>query len=171
MVEFRQEKAGDESAIRSVNEQTFGSSAEADLIEALRRRKAVALSMVALESDNIAAHILFTEVTIRNRQSQPRALALGPMAVLPEYQRKGIGSKLLEASMEKCRELGCEAVFVLGYPAFYSKFGFVPAGNYGLKCEFDVPDGVFMALELRSNVLVGCAGTVIYNEQFKQFEK
>ena len=167
MITFRQEEPGDQLAIRRVNEHGFGGGEEAVLVDALRQANAVVLSMVALDGEDIIAHILFTEVLLTQADTQFAALGLGPMAVLPSHQRKGIGSQLLEIALDKCRRLDYDFVVVLGHPEFYSKFGFSPAKPHGISCEFDAPDEAFMVLELRENGLAGRSGTVHYRDEFR----
>jgi len=167
MIKFRQEKPGDQLAIRGVNVQGFGTSEEADLVDALRQANAIVLSMVALDGEDIIAHILFTEVVVTRADSRFTGIGLGPMAVLPCYQRKGIGSRLLQIALDKCRRLDYDFVVVLGHPEFYSKFGFSPAKPYGISCEFDAPDEAFMVLELRENALAGSSGIVHYRDEFR----
>lgn len=167
MVTFRQEKPGDESAIRRINEQGFGGSEEANIVDALRQANAIMLSMVALDGEDVVAHILFTEVEIVGADSQFKGLGLGPMAVLPSHQRKGIGTQLLQIALDKCRLLDYDFVVVLGHPEFYSKLGFSPAKPHGFGCEFDAPDEAFMVLELRENGLAGHSGTVHYRHEFR----
>lgn len=167
MTELRVEKSGDEPGVRRVNEQAFGQPGEANLVDALREHNAVVLSMLAVEGNEIVGHILFTEVTISNSTGSFQALGLGPMAVLSSRQRRGIGSQLLKEALTKCRELGHDIVVVVGYPEFYSRFGFVPAKARGLECEFDVPDEAFMVLELRPGALAGRTGRVRYQQEFR----
>jgi putative acetyltransferase len=167
MITFRQEESGDQFAIRRVNEQGFGTSEEADLVDALRQANAIILSMVALDGEDIIAHILFTEVVVMQADSQFTGLGLGPMAVLPCHQRKGIGTQLLKIALDKCRHLDYDFVVVLGHPEFYSRFGFSPAKPHGIRCEFDAPDEAFMVLELRENALAGRSGTVHYRDEFR----
>lgn len=167
MITFRQEELGDRPSIRRVNEKGFGTGEEADLVDALRRANAIILSMVALDGEDIIAHILFTEVIIMQADSRFTGLSLGPMAVLPCHQRKGIGTQLLQIALDKCRLLDYDFVVVLGYPEFYSKFGFSPAKPYGISCEFDAPDEAFMILELRENGFVGRRGVVHYRDEFR----
>jgi putative acetyltransferase len=167
MIEFRLERPGDEPAIRRVNEQAFGQPGEANLVDALRAHNVVVLSMVAVAGNDIVGHVLFTEVTISRGDSCFQALGLAPMAVLPAYQRRGIGSQLLRSAIDECRRLDHEIVVVVGYPDFYSRFGFVPAKPRGLECEFDVPMEAFMDLELRDNALAGRGGRVEYQAEFR----
>jgi putative acetyltransferase len=165
---FRAEQIGDELAIRCVNEQAFGRAEEADLVDALRKRGASVLSMVATDNDRVVGHVLFTEAIVTEANPQFRALCLGPMAALPTHQRRGIGSQLLQRALDKCRELDYDAVVVIGHPGFYPRFGFVPAKLKHIRCEFDVPDEAFMVLELREDALAGRTGIVRYQPEFSE---
>jgi len=93
---------------------------------------------------------------------------LTPMAVLPAHQRKGIGSQLVRVGLEACHRLGHDIVVVLGHPSYYPRFGFVPAKQRGIDCEFEVPDEAWMVLELREGVLAGRSGTVKYRPEFQE---
>ena len=93
-------------------------------------------------------------------------MGLGPMAVAPDYQRKGIGSALVRAGLTSCKQLGCQAVVVLGHAEYYPRFGFAPAVRYAIRCEYDVPDDVFMIIELEPGALRGASGVVRYDEAF-----
>ncbi|MHC4624196.1 MAG: GNAT family N-acetyltransferase [Planctomycetota bacterium] len=168
VTDFRREQPGDEPVIRHVNEQAFGQPNEASLVDVLRERGAAVLSMVATDDDQVVAHVLFTEAVVTETDSQFKALCLGPMAVLPSYQRRGIGSRLLECALDKCRELDYDAVVVVGHPEFYPRFGFVPARLKGVRCEFDVPDEAFMVLELQEDGLAGRTGVVRYQPEFNK---
>ena len=166
MMTFRREQIGDEAAIRVLNEQAFGQPNEANLVDALRERGAFVLSMVATDSNQVVGHVLFTEAIVTQADAQFKALGLGPMAVLPSHQRKQIGSRLLQSALDECRELGYDAVVVIGHPEFYPRFGFVPAKLKGIRCEFDVPEDVFMVLELREDALAGGTAVVKYQPEF-----
>ena len=164
----RQERPQDIAGIRRLNEQAFGQPAEADLVDLLRARGKVILSLVAAQGDLIVGHILFSPVMIESEGNLFAAAGLAPMAVLPELQKQGIGSQLVEHGLEQCRKTGHECVVVLGHAEYYPRFGFVPASRYGLKCEYDVPDEVFMALELRKGALKGREGIARYEPEFKE---
>jgi putative acetyltransferase len=166
MVAIRDESREDAGAIRFVLEQAFGESNEADLVEMLRRRGAITLSLVAVQENEVVGHILFSPVTIESAGSTLNAIGLGPMAVLPPYQRKGIGSQLVRIGLEQCAQAGHEIVVVVGHPEYYPRFGFAPAKQRGIRCEFDVPDDVFMVLELREGAVGGRGGIVKYQPEF-----
>ncbi|MHC4212539.1 MAG: GNAT family N-acetyltransferase [Planctomycetota bacterium] len=165
---FREEKPEDVAQIRRLNDLAFGETGEGELVDKLRQREAITLSMVAEDKGKILGHILFTNVAIRNNEAEFTALGIGPMAVLPQYQRKGIGSGLMEAAIEKCRELGHEIVVVLGHPEFYPRFGFVTSAPLGIRCQFDAPEEAFMVLELCENALRGRCGVVSYRDEFNE---
>lgn len=168
MMIVRQERPEDVAGIRHVNVQAFGQPAEADLVDLLRTRGKVILSLVATQNERIVGHILFSPVMIESEGGLFTAVGLAPMAVLPELQKQGIGSQLVKHGLEQCRQTGHECVVVLGHAEYYPRFGFVPASRYGLKCEYDVPDEVFMALELREGALKDRTGIAKYQPEFNE---
>lgn len=168
MLIVRNEKPEDFAAIHEVNEKAFGQPAEANLVAALRANGHVTLSLVAAQDDNVVGHILFSPVTIESDEKILTALGLAPMAVLPEHQNQGIGSKLVRAGLDECRKALHDIVVVLGHPEFYPRFGFTPASRYGIKSEYDVRDEVFMIMELREGALLGCSGIVKYLPEFSE---
>ena len=93
-------------------------------------------------------------------------MGLGPMAVVRASQRQGIGSALVRDGLDACKRIGVSAVVVIGRPTYYPRFGFMPASGFGLHCQYDVPDDVFMAAELDSGALNGAAGMVRYHPVF-----
>ncbi|HUU08019.1 MAG TPA: N-acetyltransferase, partial [Dehalococcoidales bacterium] len=94
------------------------------------------------------------------------AITLAPIAVLPAHQRQGIGSQLVRAGLEECRQLGHEIVVVVGHPDYYPRFGFAPGKPRGIGCEFEAPDEAWMVLELREGALAGRDGTVKFQPEF-----
>ncbi|MDH3728051.1 MAG: N-acetyltransferase [Myxococcales bacterium] len=162
---IRPEDPNDLAAVHAVNEAAFETSAEADLVDALRGKAQPLISLVAEVAGSIVGHILFSPVKLAD-QSGHMLMGLGPMAVIPQHQRQGIGSALVREGLKRCTESGCEAVVVLGHPAYYPRFGFVPASRYGVSSEYDVPDDVFMIMELQPGSLRGVSGKVSYDEAF-----
>ena len=162
---IRSERPEDIAAIRHVNEAAFATPAEADLIDALRQQAQPIVSLVAIDGDAVVGHILFSPVTLSSHP-EVRIMGLAPMAIVPVRQRQGIGSGLVRAGLEECRRLGSDAVVVLGHAAYYPRFGFAAASRFGIASEYDVPDDVFMALELETAVLRGKSGTIRYHPAF-----
>lgn len=165
-VVIREESPADASAVRDVNERAFGTPLEAGIVEALRGSDG-SISLVATSADRVVGHILFTPVTV-DSSAGVRVAGLAPMAVLPEHQRAGIGSRLVRAGLDACRRGGYGAVVVLGHPAYYPRFGFTRADAHGLSCEFPVPPEAFMVLGLQPEVLARLSGTVRYRPEFAE---
>jgi putative acetyltransferase len=162
---IRPETDADRTAVHAVNEAAFETPAEANLVETLRAKGAELISLVADVDGAIVGHILFSPVLL-TEPSHLNVMGLGPMAVAPQHQRKGIGSALVREGLNHCRQRGCHAVVVLGYAEYYPRFGFVPAVRYGLRSEYDVPDDVFMIAELEGGALQGASGLIRYDEAF-----
>ena len=167
MVSIRREISEDVESIRCVNEQAFGQKAEAEIVDNLRNRSALSLSLVAVQNSEVVGHIAFSPVVIESECSSFEAISLAPMAVLPAHQRKGIGSQLARAGLEECRRLGHEIVVVLGHPDYYPRFGFVLAKPKGVDCEFEVPEDAWMILELEEGALAGRRGIVKFQPEFQ----
>jgi putative acetyltransferase len=170
MLIIRPEEPRDIAAIHHVNEQAFGRPAEANLVDALRRNGRVTLSLVAEDDGRIVGHVLFSPVTIESGDDQFAGVGLAPMAVLPELQNRGIGSLLVKRGLDHCREAGHPFAVVLGPPEYYPRFGFVPASRFCVKCEYDVRDEVFMAIELREGALGNRAGILKYQVEFNEVD-
>jgi putative acetyltransferase len=168
-IDVRHERPGDEAAIRLVNDLAFGQFDESRIVDAVRAAGKATVSLVATGGQDIVGHILFTPVTLGFDAQDRRLLGLGPIAVLPEHQRHGVGSLLIRAGLSECASRGAVAIVVLGHPSYYPRFGFQPASRFGLRCEYDVPDDVFMALELAPGSLGGMAGTIRYVPEFGAF--
>lgn len=165
---IRPEAPQDQSAVFRINELAFGQPNEARLVDALRPAARPYLSLAAVEGDQVVGHILFTPVTIEFEGSASSALGLAPMAVIPERQRQGIGSQLVREGLDECARQGHGVVVVLGHPRFYPRFGFVTAATRGLRCEYPVPDEVFMVAELIPGALQGRTGLVKYRPEFAE---
>lgn len=163
---IRREAPQDIAAIRHVNEQAFGGTAEANAIEALRARGAATLSLVAVIDDRVVGHLFFTPATIETAEHTWPALGLAPLSVLPEYQRQGIGTALMKAGLAECARLGYERVIVLGHPNYYPRFGFMRASQYGIRCEWEAPDEAFMVLELQRGALDSVSGIARYQPEW-----
>jgi putative acetyltransferase len=168
VITIRAENAEDIPAVRRVNKLSFGRPQEAALVDALRAVAHPQVSLVAVEDGQILGHIFFSPVSIEPEDAHPAALGLAPMAVLPAYQRQGIGSQLVREGLRECQRIGCNVVVVLGHPEYYPRFGFMPASQKGLRCEYPVPDEVFMVAELEPGALRGRRGLVKYRPEFAE---
>ena len=162
---IRAETEADRAAVRAVNEVAFDTPAEADLVEALHGKDVSLVSLVAEVDGKVVGHILFSPVLL-TEHAHLNVMGLAPMAVAPDYQRKGIGSALVRQGLTRCKDLGCCAVVVVGHPEYYPRFGFRPADRYALRCEYDVPADVFMVAELEVGALSGASGLVRYDDAF-----
>ncbi len=166
MVTIREEQPEDIAAIHSLNVAAFGQPQEANLIDTLRTNGGILLSLVATIDGQVVGHILYTRVSLLSGEKQVVGAGPGPMAVLPEHQRQGVGAKLIAAGNERLRDNGCPFIVVLGHPEYYPRFGFNPASYYGIKCEWDVPDNVFMVLILDEEKMSGSSGLAKYRPEF-----
>ena len=169
MLGIRREKQSDILAIKKVNKSAFQSSVESRLIDLLREANKVTISLVATLDNQVVGHILFSSVTIELNPKNMQGLGLAPLAVLPEYQRQGIGSALVTQGLKESREKGYDIIVVLGDVSYYTRFGFKQASLYGLKNEYNVNEN-FMALELRAGALNSVSGLVKYQPEFKEVE-
>jgi putative acetyltransferase len=164
-VTVRPEAPSDRAAVRAVNTSAFDTAAEADLVDRLREQASPLVSLVAQVAGGVVGHILFSPLTLGEHRGL-QIMGLAPMAVAPERQRRGIGSALVRVGLQQCRQLGAGAAVVLGHPAYYPRFGFLPAARFGIGCEYDAPAEAFMLIELQREYLRGVAGTVRYHAAF-----
>jgi putative acetyltransferase len=165
---IRDERPVDVDSIRAVNLAAFETSTEADLVDALRRRATPLISLVAEDGANIIGHILFSPVTLASEPGLS-LMGLAPMAVVPSRQRQGVGSSLVREGLDRCRQVNAAGVVLLGHPEYYPRFGFLPAARLFLRCEYDVPEEVFMVRELRKGAVCGLSGTIRYHPVFGEF--
>lgn len=168
MVEIRKEQRGDEEQVRLVNMRAFAQPAEADIVDNLRKTCPEGVSFVAECEDKVVGHILFTPAVIEAEEKEIWGMGLAPMSVLPEFQRQGIGSKLVQAGLDEMRKIRQPFVIVLGHPEYYPRFGFMRASRYGIVSQYDnVPDETFMILVLDEAALKGVSGVGKYRPEFK----
>lgn len=164
---IRTEEEKDRDAVYRINTMAFESPAEASLVNLLREQAEPYLALVAEIDQKVVGHIVFTPVTL-NDHSSLKIMGLGPMAVLPEFQRRGVGSELVRKGMDQCELLGADGIIVLGHAEYYPRFGFTPASGFGITSTYDVPDEVFMAMELKPGALQGKSGPANYHPAFSQ---
>lgn len=159
----RPEAPQDVDAVRAVTVAAFPTREEADLVDALRRDPdAWIASMVAEDGDGrVVGHALLTRCHVGDEP----ALALAPCSVLPDHQRRGVGTAVIRAALEAARDRGETLVVVLGHPDYYPRLGFTRASDFGVRVPFEVPDEALMVLALGSSATVP-TGTVRYAEAF-----
>jgi len=155
----RPETPGDVAAIRAVEEQAFGRSAEAQLVDDLRDAGDSVFSLVAVEGETVIGHAMFSRL-----QAPFPALALGPVAVLPDRQRMGVGSRLIREGIARSEAAGWSGIFVLGDPVFYRRFGFDVGKASGFISPYAGPH--LMALSLRGNELPTSTGSILHASAF-----
>ncbi|MBJ8051020.1 N-acetyltransferase [Bacillus cereus] len=172
MIKIRQEQQNDYSKTEEVVKEAFlneefSDKTEHELVSRIRKCDAFIpeLSLVAVDEE-IVGHIMLSKITIEQDGTTVDSLALAPVSIAPDHQKKGIGGKLIVAALEKAKELGYGSVVVLGHPEYYPKFGFERASKWNVRAPFDLPDEVFMAMELRLNALQDVEGVVQYSEAF-----
>ncbi len=162
----RGEREEDFAAIRRVNQAAFGRPDEGELVDAIRESGALICSLVAEVEGQIAGHVLFTPVTLDTGDGGVTGAGLGPVAVLPEFQRQGLGSRLIVAGLDICREAGYGFAVVLGHSSYYPRFGFRPSRPLGIRWEHNAPEEAFMVMALRDGGLEGLSGIVRYRPEF-----
>ncbi|MBH0174229.1 N-acetyltransferase [Fictibacillus sp. 23RED33] len=162
-------KKTEEVVRNAFQSEAFSDKKEHILVHRIRQSEAFVpeLSLVAENvKQEIVGHVLLSKVLIVNHKQVVESLALAPVSVVPEYQNKGIGSQLIKAALTSAKNLSYQSVLVLGHQDYYPKFGFKKASTWRIKAPFDVPDEVFMALELTENSLAHVHGVVHYSQAF-----
>lgn len=161
-IDIREERDEDVAAIRDVNNRAFDQVHEGKIVDALRSNGAALLSLVATVDGQVVGHIMYSPITVRD----VTGAALGPMAVIPEHQGQGIGSKLVQTGNAKIKDTGWPFIIVLGHPNFYPRFGFKPARDLEITCEWEVPADVFMVLVLDDEKMRSISGLAKYRHEF-----
>ncbi|GAA1007508.1 acetyltransferase [Streptomyces sp. F-3] len=161
----RAETRADVPAVRDILLAAFPTSAEADLVDALRADPAAWIEGLSLVAADTTGHPVGYALLTRCHIGTAPALCLAPCAVRPERQRTGAGSAAIRAALDAARSLGEHHVVVLGHPDYYPRFGFTRASEHGIRLTVDVPDDALMALSLDADhPLPG--GTVRYAAPF-----
>ena len=146
MLTIRPEKASDIEAVHEVEALAFARANEARLVDSLRASGKATLSLVAEDGGRIVGHILFSPMAVEPAVIE--AVALGPLAVRPDEQRKGIGGRLIKAGIAECRRRGWDAIFLLGHPQYYPRFGFQCAAGMRVSAEPGVNLAHFFYMEM-----------------------
>ncbi len=168
VVSIRPEQPADAAAIRRVLDAAFPTAAESRLVERLRASGHLRISLVAAVDGAIVGHIAFSPVEIEGAASDGIGVGLAPVAVLPDHQRQGVGSRLIREGLAACERAEYGFVVVLGEPEYYQRFGFTQADRRGLGNEYGA-DEAFMVLELCSDSIRANRGVVRYGPEFAEF--
>ncbi|WP_204478324.1 GNAT family N-acetyltransferase [Aeromonas veronii] len=163
---LRTERPGDMLPVYELLSAAFGRSDEAELVNRLRECGAAVVTMVEEEEYEFMGHLMLSPITINGMEGP--WLGLAPVAVHPDWQGQGIGSDLIREGLDTALEMDWKGVVVLGDPAYYSRFGFRPASEFGLHCIYEVPADCFMAMELQERGFVGVQGEVLYHPLFDE---
>lgn len=147
MAIVRPEQPGDAAGIREVLEAAFEDTSEAELVERLRGAESWVpeLSIVVQQEDQLVAFALLSRVIAGDAE----ALALGPVAVLPNHQNGRLGTAMVRMALDRARELGFDCAVAIGPPAFLSACGFTPANARGLTTEMELASEAFQVAELK----------------------
>jgi len=168
MLYIRKEVPEDYQSIFKVNAEAFEREVESRLVDSLRASQALILSLVAELDGFIIGHIAFSEVTITSETCHKTSVGLAPVAVLPAFQKMGYGSKLVVTGLAMLSDNDYDAVFLMGHPEYYPRFGFVRASRFDIFWEHDYPDEAFMVKELKTGSLNGINGILRFRPEFNE---
>lgn len=172
-ITIREEQKSDYTIVEKLIELAFEHEEKSDhrehfLVERLRKCDAFVpqLSLVAELGGEVIGHILLTKVEIVSSDRSVTSLGLAPVAILPEYQGRGVGSALIREAHSRAAALGYRSCVLLGHKDYYPKFGYRKAIDFGIEFPFDIPHEYCMAVELVPGGLDGVHGTVKYSQPF-----
>jgi putative acetyltransferase len=171
----RKERTADLAATRNINNLAFGREEEGRIADNLRESNSLTLSLVAVYrpepggQPETVGHIAFSPIRFEPELKDVRGLCLGPVAVLPEFQRQGVGSRLVKEGLRRCGKAGYDLVVLTGHPSYYPRFGFVQSRERGIECEYSqAPDDAWMLIELRPGALAGRRATAFFRPEFRE---
>lgn len=167
-MDIRKSTETDRAGIEKIHTTAFGKEKGPEIAELVNglfddTTAAPLLSLVAVENDLLVGHILYTKSLLTGTDTPASIRLLAPLAVLPEAQAKGVGSKLIKEGLKQLRNAGVDLVFVLGHPEYYPRCGFTPAGVLGFEAPYPIPDehaGAWMVHALQDGVIGRVKGRV-----------
>lgn len=173
-IEIREPLASELESVLSLHRAAFGADDVADLTRDLLRDPSARplLSLLAFMDGRAVGHILFTTAHLDSENGLSVSI-LAPLAVLPDYQNRGIGGELVNAGLEALSNAGADLVFVLGHPSYYPRFGFQPAGRLGLDAPFPIPEknaDAWMVLALKAGLIGNVSGRIECADKLNQPE-
>jgi len=151
--------------VLSVEKEAFGYEKEANLVKDLLSDPSASplYSLLAFNNDRAVGHVLFTSARLEGTQNNASISLLAPLAVIPDFQKQGVGGKLIERGLKHLANSGVNLVFVLGHPDYYPRFGFKPAGVQGFEAPYPIPEehaNAWMVQELHPGVIGNVSGKV-----------
>lgn len=172
-MEIRKVKSRDYDEISKLIKETFsnttnGYGSEAELVEKIRESDYYIdeLEVVAIEDNSIIGHGLLSEVDIIDGHHKHKGLVLAPLEVNTRYQKKGIGTAILNELEKRAKGYKLSFISILGHPSYYSKFGYIPASKFHITAPFSVPDEAFMIKAINNQTLDNISGMIKYSEAF-----
>lgn len=167
---IRTETKSDYEKVYKLNFRAFGNREdESKLVEKIRKSEEFVpeLSLVAEKEGEIVGHLLLSKAVVENQDDNHTIIVLAPIAVKPEYQKQGVGTRLIEEGKKRCKSLGYRLILLIGHPEYYPRLGFQPARKFGLELkQFEVPDEVFMVYEVEEEALQKINGELKYPRAF-----
>lgn len=164
-INIRKEKESDIEQIFALNKLAFCQGLEAEVVDNLRKADCDIISFVAEIDNKVVGHIMFSPVTING---EIIGMGLAPLGILPDYQKQGIGTKLVETGIKEVMDKEYRLISVIGHPKYYPRFGFVKASDNGLKSQYDdIADEAFMILNPDNKHWDN--ETIYYRDEFKIF--
>jgi predicted N-acetyltransferase YhbS len=159
---IRPETAADHDAIRKVNDQAFGRTLEGKLVDAIREsdRFVAELSLVAVSEGQTHGHVISSYVDLE--PGARRVLQVGPLAVLPSHQRRGVGSALMEETIRIADARGEPLLLLEGNPKYYERFGFTPADAVGIEPPPETPGPQYFMIRPLAGYEPAFRGRAIY---------
>jgi putative acetyltransferase len=168
-IHIRPVTADDHPSIRHIAQSAFAGTDEVKLVDALRTGGWVIAELVAEVDDQIVGHVLFSRIALATQTRRISLVSLAPVAVLPDYQKQGIGSRLIRSGLKQLQDQGESVVVVLGHPEYYPRFGFSAELAQSLHSPFSGKPA-WMALEIHSGALKDIQGQVEYSPPFSAFD-
>lgn len=172
-IHIRQETKADYAVVFNLIEEAFRKESisnknEQYIVERLKKTDSYIpeLSLVAEVDYQIVGYILLSKIVIETNTSRHVALALTPIAVLPSFQMKGIGRKLIEEAHRIAKGLGYQSIILVGHEEYYPQFGYRPLHHFNILLPFEAPKKNCMAIELVANALKGKESRIIYPKAF-----
>lgn len=163
-IKVREEFEPDQVAVRRVNKLAFGQEEEADLVTKLRALNDVVISLVAEVKGEVVGHLLLSRMYVQTGEKLIPILALGPIAVIPELQKKGIGSTMVFEAIKRVTHSNESIILAVGHKEYYPRFGFSASLAQNIESPFGKDR--LMALELRPGALKDFVGIAKYSKAF-----